>query len=546
MLDLAGRVTFGMWCIALMVDMVVCFQQSSLFAWLAWVRATARKALATAWSCVESLRCLPMKGATEDSFIDACMRRQLEAWQVHQALMLSWVIRSIWRVGLCVIVVNLLRRTPRWLSPTQDAICCMWYITAVLGIAYPQLINPRTLKLWYSWFMCLFCVWVLPMSALPGTVPTTMLLFLVPRLMFATLNANLPHFVLWNVGLSILACYTHSLHEGTDQLVLSGNGFVMFEAWNCALIVYISSFMVSTKVMEVRKTVESRAESKELSAMSTWLDTFCEVVVELDEAFCLMEDAPKLAGMLLHGSTRSLQGIPFQQFMASEQAFHVRMRDSLSNDLDLELFHVQFEALDNRPRHLVGVREFTDAPGVPRSHNPPGEVQQSQAARPRIIGAPVAGTPSVAVRSELPPRSVAGTSACSGRSRTSTNVGLVLPRFQATLDSAKQAQLLEAIMQWNFSILQASCCHYHTSLRELKRMVALLEGEPCNPGFQQLDGWQCANCRLLHSDASVMDRQTGLCMSCTKYRQSLHSTRGYSSEASIAENTHRESCSLSL
>eukprot|EP00930_Biecheleria_cincta_P003256 TRINITY_DN10417_c0_g4_i1.p1 TRINITY_DN10417_c0_g4~~TRINITY_DN10417_c0_g4_i1.p1 ORF type:complete len:117 (-),score=18.35 TRINITY_DN10417_c0_g4_i1:295-645(-) len=42
--------------------------------------------------------------------------------------------------------------------------------------------------------------------------------------------------------------------------------------------------------------------------------------------------------------------------------FHVHMSDSCSNQIRIQLFTVGFCSVDETSQHLVGMREFTDAP----------------------------------------------------------------------------------------------------------------------------------------------------------------------------------------
>ncbi|CAE7947376.1 unnamed protein product, partial [Symbiodinium sp. KB8] len=46
------------------------------------------------------------------------------------------------------------------------------------------------------------------------------------------------------------------------------------------------------------------------------------------------------------------------------QAFHTRLVDSCSSKLCVEMFQVQYTKTDGQYCHLVGIRDFTDSPGL--------------------------------------------------------------------------------------------------------------------------------------------------------------------------------------
>lgn len=119
-----------------------------------------------------------------------------------------------------------------------------------------------------------------------------------------------------------------------------------------------------------------------LGAVSAILGVMCDAVVELDDNLRVCRDAPTLAVMLLHGSSQSLQGKKFAQFLFSDEdrdrfamhmrkssvgpgsnaeAFHLLMRDSQGNKIPMEMFHICFND-SIMVKHLVGIREYGDLP----------------------------------------------------------------------------------------------------------------------------------------------------------------------------------------
>ena len=92
----------------------------------------------------------------------------------------------------------------------------------------------------------------------------------------------------------------------------------------------------------------------------------------------MQNGVPALSNLLLHGAGKSLKGMTLQQFMPSrddKQSFehvvnkasdstahvlHSTVRDSLCNELRMELFHIPFSNTNGNTHHLIGLREHTD------------------------------------------------------------------------------------------------------------------------------------------------------------------------------------------
>jgi hypothetical protein len=110
------------------------------------------------------------------------------------------------------------------------------------------------------------------------------------------------------------------------------------------------------------------------------LDLVCDVSFELTSDFKFKEDGPKIAALMTLGSSTHTGGLPFTSYMADDEdkakfertlsegargsgsstgLQHVKLRDSLGNDIAMEVFHVRGEHLGTE-RYLVGLREEID------------------------------------------------------------------------------------------------------------------------------------------------------------------------------------------
>jgi hypothetical protein len=122
----------------------------------------------------------------------------------------------------------------------------------------------------------------------------------------------------------------------------------------------------------------SQGENK---AARKLLNTVCDATVELNSDLLVAEDAPRFASMLQHGVNRSLKGMPLQNFLVDDDehtfsdkigsgfdddgsmanVFNARIRDSISNVLRVEIFHVPIASIISPTSHLIGLREYADA-----------------------------------------------------------------------------------------------------------------------------------------------------------------------------------------
>jgi len=133
---------------------------------------------------------------------------------------------------------------------------------------------------------------------------------------------------------------------------------------------------------QVRQEIEASMARGESSALTAILNTMSDAVVELDLDLKIVGGSDQLACMLLRGQQgRSLAGVPFVRFAATDEdathfegrlkwkpevpslaeAFHMKVRDGLSNTIDVEIFHVcKSQHWHNSHHHLIGIREYTE------------------------------------------------------------------------------------------------------------------------------------------------------------------------------------------
>ncbi|CAE8645428.1 unnamed protein product [Polarella glacialis] len=160
--------------------------------------------------------------------------------------------------------------------------------------------------------------------------------------------------------------------------------FVCQEFNVCFLIILVGWVADMRVFSQARTLIEIKASRATHSSLLMLLSTVCDVVVQLDADFRLVENGERLAAMLLQGAERSLKGICFEDFLfeAADKErlkkhvgrlrngilgdlgmaipIHVRMRDSTGCALEVELVHSTYEHPDGRLHHFLGLREVID------------------------------------------------------------------------------------------------------------------------------------------------------------------------------------------
>ncbi|CAE7261000.1 unnamed protein product [Symbiodinium natans] len=177
---------------------------------------------------------------------------------------------------------------------------------------------------------------------------------------------------------------TRVLTESEDfPPTLKPDVVIITECLICTLVLVCTMALHGLLSRRAEMNLHRKNANTQLSAAQSLLRLTCDAVVELDGDLCLTKHCPELAAMLLKGRC-NLEGKKLTEFMppmevlrAEEnlrrfsdddpepaQAFHTRLVDSISSRLCIELFQVQYKEMDGRHCHLVGIRDFTDSPGL--------------------------------------------------------------------------------------------------------------------------------------------------------------------------------------
>jgi len=192
----------------------------------------------------------------------------------------------------------------------------------------------------------------------------------------------------------------------------------------------------------------------------------------------------------------------------------------------MELFVVQFEGVDALPRHLVGMREFTDMPPLAQLRGADHAKAAAEAAadsiqRKRMHKANGRGGPSNA-RSTGTPRETdwqdfqepgeASSSNASSPSVASdaSKCPRLRPGFHPTDDRAMRTHLLETLSSWNVRCKPVTCCEFHCLMDHAQQLMTSMRRCPCSPIPCDLS-WQCGGCGILNANMQCEDGCCALC-----------------------------------
>jgi len=269
------------------------------------------------------------------------------------------------------------------------------------------------------------------------------------------------------------------------------------------------------------------------------------VVVEIDSTLRIANLTSKFAALMMSGPDQPSKGRHLRHFMASDEdlalveeclqsssnveggvplagVVHAKMRDSIGNILDMEIFHASFEGLDGRPCHVAGIREFAEptlAPlrsevdedltcnsspsDDPDDFNPSaGRVRlRPAAASPPREPANAKGTPPQPPRGSLqvaPGAAQEAPPSLSGTLSDRSSRGLVVPAMRQTSDKAMMIALMDAVQYWNVKMHRRSCCPLHATIKQCVRTANLMNRRACISDYTPQPGTiQCDDCGIL-------------------------------------------------
>eukprot|EP00928_Gymnodinium_smaydae_P007548 TRINITY_DN12704_c0_g2_i2.p1 TRINITY_DN12704_c0_g2~~TRINITY_DN12704_c0_g2_i2.p1 ORF type:complete len:621 (-),score=84.08 TRINITY_DN12704_c0_g2_i2:261-2063(-) len=352
---------------------------------------------------------------------------------------------------------------------------------------------------------------------------------------------------LLHVVLSLVMClrYSYLATDSTSELLGQNHVQTFMSVEGVSLIFFIVvGFLFQFRLSEeARATIEAGASQSVSGAVKNVLGGICDVVLELDCVMKIMDDAQSLSVMLLRESRRSLKGSSFAEMLADESdrqklhveltrtretsndecatviPFHVRMKDSVGNKVEVQVFQCPYtDRVTNVTHHMVGLREYGDFASTFRMPRLAHHEQDRQGKRnddvapgseDRIQVIAKKGTPLHSQKEEL-------VSASSGPSERSGDLArrLAVQEGASTSPFMMQYALTEVSRGWNVPLPRAYCCVYHAYMRAGQNSFKSLGQRACRKKWGPHDNCQCKRCDMMHEDSLDANFDEGRCAWC--------------------------------
>eukprot|EP00928_Gymnodinium_smaydae_P071282 TRINITY_DN5490_c0_g3_i2.p1 TRINITY_DN5490_c0_g3~~TRINITY_DN5490_c0_g3_i2.p1 ORF type:complete len:554 (+),score=65.41 TRINITY_DN5490_c0_g3_i2:71-1732(+) len=290
------------------------------------------------------------------------------------------------------------------------------------------------------------------------------------------------------------------------------------------------------RLKEARATVDANTSQHLFSAASRLISMIYDVVVEIDEARLVVGQATNLAGMLLHGTNRSLEGkclvdfiLPgrdrqlFEDMLLSTSSVPIKLRlkDTLGSVVNVEMFHTRYDDLDDLAHHLIGIREVeSHAVASDLDLTSLDELQQATeiaTGAGQVLQSAEQGTRAQILSGDLlEVQSTASSGSKRSRCEQPSRTVLLFPQKEETSTETRVISMLSVLKHWNAQIPVVSCCSYHALLLEARDTLKHMKHVPCRDLGGMCLPSACPLCGLTSED---VDQGDGVdddgCLVCT-------------------------------
>jgi len=446
---------------------------------------------------------------TEDGAMNRLVQDEIARQYTRKMQLSMSIMRYFSSLILCGHLVRLITgNTIPFSSLGRDMVFLTNAGLVLVVSCLPNRIFTKFLDLWQSLCFLLGAVYILACPTNSKELAITASYLCVVRVLFTWPQPKASVSILWNLlytGLWLFAC-------------IQGHGLssfaIILEVNVLMLNIFLSVAVYADMSVGAQHVVQAKMLSGEMAAMKRLMNLACDVTVELDDGLRIAEPVPRLMAMLTLDSSRCAQGVPLQNFMPDEDdrirfnnilratgglgeakslepgAMHVTLRASGDALLNVEIFYVHFHTLCKSSRYFVGIREFSDELPA-RMPMSPLKREVNDAGFAVKDARKSKGTPAVAVdrRSE--------SSASSGEHAATRPHHLILPGCAPTISRALDLSLLAVARTWNLVAKPVECCHFHSSMLQLRMIARRLEHWKCMPTFQCIGEAQCTKCGIL-------------------------------------------------
>jgi len=273
-----------------------------------------------------------------------------------------------------------------------DRLDVCWHLFAcTVFVAFPRLVTTRSIDLVYV----LFSAWWMfrALVAIEVSVePAVLSHIFLQRAILGLLVCNANVTSACNLAVLLTQCLARASNLVREGMVLRNDAYmdVVMDIVGTAFIVCALMFLEHWVWAASSYVLEIKSSSKTEVTVLRLLSALCDAVVTLSSDLRISARAPKLANLLLLGtSTRSLEGseflelmmetdqIRFREFLARApdwtdfsmdpepaQALNVHLRDSSGIYVQVQLFHSLVQDHIDQVGHLIGICEVGDTGGA--------------------------------------------------------------------------------------------------------------------------------------------------------------------------------------
>lgn len=343
------------------------------------LRAVTSWAYTAAATCVQSFRRLWKK---HNQVYDELLRFRQE----HERRVATLGLVVALAVLQLQVIVYILPEATGNRSSLQDIAVVVTAAGALAGLSIPQAIQARTQSIWYFVFMAMATT-ISSVAAINSEEFGMFERMFAFRLATIAVSRSTGLVAAFNIAfIAVVSVQFKYSARFQDRLF----PFVQDEL--VATSIYVGLHLSLQKWLDLHMELH-RLHSKvmnpktDLSAATCLLDAMCDVVFELDVDLKLPKHSRRLASLLLCSADRSLEGVKFEKFLATEadkatfdwhmdteiynatctssspvrmaaNIFQLNLRDSVANTVKMRCFHVRTCSTGRgNVRHVLGLRD---------------------------------------------------------------------------------------------------------------------------------------------------------------------------------------------
>mmetsp|Transcript_78197 Transcript_78197/g.252840 ORF Transcript_78197/g.252840 Transcript_78197/m.252840 type:complete len:580 (+) Transcript_78197:72-1811(+) len=487
--------------------------------------------------------CVRCRKAPADAF-EQCVRKLMDEALDRDALCTTKTSATITAPMVIAVLFHIVMKAPRWMSDERSFVLMFIATIPIVAKVWPASFRTDRLGTWYGIIMSASILWIATAERSENVFIFASVSSWYVRFLFsAGFQIRLPKVAFWQILYCTVSCSIFIREMPQEVAKVSARTFALFEIGIAVVLVVCTSWAVEGAWIVASQEVRATMLQGTSSASSTLLDLVCDVSFELDADLKFREDVPEFSAMVTLGNRINIKGMPLTSFMVGEddkqlveQPLHVelpgdgsgslaglqklKLRDSLGNHVETEVFYVRYEHLGTRI-FKVGVRECGEHSIAELKAFPQRPRGSSISSRRRRLEAKVAylqaatgaadDTEPGGSEGERDADSMSDCGSTLSASSAFSDSGHLAPvtlgvrsdQLSGVRPSQRKAMamsLKHTMQRWRLHQDGRSfCCPWHRCLKEQELLNFAMRRGSCQPNFDALGDQQCAKCGILYS-----------------------------------------------